>query len=242
MQIVGVVVAGGSSVFARRLEHGADPHRLAWGLGYRIVRPLSATGQGDDLTLTVQVSAHGRPVSMRGPQRRRTPDPSLDEEAVVEPRVRQRLAAYAIVLSQRGLLATEFSERTAVPHSWGLPGGGIDQGENPSRAAIREAVEETGQHIEIAHLLDIQTDHWIGRSPAGIVEDFHAVRIIYAATCPEPTNPVVHDVGGTTASARWVPLPQWHRMHWAAGTRALLDRHLLHLAGQLGYRRRPAAG
>jgi 8-oxo-dGTP diphosphatase len=242
MQIVGVVVAGGSSVFVRPLMHGADPHRLAWELGYRIVRPLSATGLGDDLTFTVQVSAHGRKVSERGPQRRRALDPNLSEDELGEPLVRQRLAAYAIVLSNRGVLATEFSERTAVPHSWGLPGGGIDRGENPSQAVIREAVEETGQHIEIAHLLDIQTDHRIGRSPGGIVEDFHAVRIIYAATCPNPTDPVVNDVGGTTASARWVPLHHWHRMHWAAGTRALLDRHLLNLSLQLGYRRRTAAG
>ena len=45
------------------------------------------------------------------------------DEAACEPVVRQRLAAYSIVLSDRGLLATEFSERTAVPGSWGLPGG-----------------------------------------------------------------------------------------------------------------------
>jgi 8-oxo-dGTP pyrophosphatase MutT (NUDIX family) len=242
VQIVGVVVAGGPSVFVRPLVHGTDPHRLAWELGYRIVRPLSATGQGDDLTFTVQVSAHGRPVTERGLQRRRALDRDLTEDQIGTPLVRQRLAAYAIVLSDRGLLATEFSERTAVPGSWGLPGGGIDAGENPSQAVIREAVEETGQHIEIAHLLDIQTDHWIGRSPSGVVEDFHAVRIIYAATCPAPTDPVVNDVGGTTASTRWVPLHAWQRMPWAAGTRALLDRHLVRLAMELGYRRRWATG
>ena len=49
MQIVGVVVAGGPGVFVRPLVHGTDPHRLAWELGYRIVRPLSATGMGDVL-------------------------------------------------------------------------------------------------------------------------------------------------------------------------------------------------
>ena len=242
MQIVGVVVAGGSSVFTRSLQHGADPHRLAWELGYRIVRPLSATGHGDDLTFTVQVSAHGRKVSERGPQRRRALDPGLTEAEIGAPLIRQRLAAYAIVLSVRGGLATEFSGGTGAPGSWGVPGGGIDEGENPSQAVIREAIEETGQHIEIAHLLDIQTDHWIGRSPAGIIEDFHAVRIIYAATCPLPTDPVVNDVGGTTASTRWVSLHQWQRMHWAAGTRALLDRHLVRLSMQLGYRRRWATG
>ena len=64
MQIVGVVVAGGSSVFVRPLEHGADPHRLAWELGYRIVRPLSATGQGDDLGPTCLDEPTGRTYSM----------------------------------------------------------------------------------------------------------------------------------------------------------------------------------
>jgi hypothetical protein len=39
-----------------------------------------------------------------------------------------------------------------------------------------------------------------------VVEDFHAVRIVYAATCPTPAEVVIHDVGGTTADARWVPL------------------------------------
>lgn len=230
-------------MFVRPLAHGADPHRLAWELGYRIVRPLSATGQGDDLTFTVQVSAHGRKVSERGPQRRRSLDPDLSDTEIGEPLVRQRLAAYAIVLSERGVLATEFSERTAVPGSWGLPGGGIDPGENPSQAVIREAVEETAQNIEIAHLLDIQTDHWIGHSLHGVIEDFHAVRIIYAATCPLPTDPlVVNDVGGTTASTRWVSLHQWQRMHWAAAAPALLDRHLIRLSMELGYRRRWAAG
>ena len=39
-----------------------------------------------------------------------------------------------------------------------------------------------------------------------MLEDFHAVRIVYAATCPEPTDIVIHDVGGTTSDARWVPV------------------------------------
>ena len=31
------------------------------------------------------------------------------------------------------------------------------------------------------------------------------MRIVYWADCPEPTEPVVLDVGGTTSSAAWVP-------------------------------------
>ena len=233
MRIIGVEVAGGTPVFTGPLPHGADPHRLAWELGYRIVRPLSATGSAPELTLTVQVGRHGRSSSLRVPKTR-SMDPDLDLTDAAPPVVRQRLAAYGIVLSARGLLATQFSDRTAVPGLWGLPGGGIDLGESPSQALIREVAEETGQEPEISHLLDVQTDHWIGRSPSRVVEDFHAVRVIYAARCPDPTDPVVHDSGGTTAAAAWVPLDRWGQVAWSSGTRALLDRHLLDLSRSVG--------
>lgn len=232
MRIIGVEVAGGAPVFTGALPHGADPHRLAWELGYRIVRPLSASGSAPDLTLTVQVGRHGRSSALQAP-RTRSIDPDLDLSGEATPVVRQRLAAYGIVLSERGLLATQFSDRTAVPGLWGLPGGGIDPGESPSRALVREVVEESGQELEISHLLDIQTDHWIGRSPSRVVEDFHAVRIIYAAYSPEASQPVVNDVGGTTADAAWVSLDAWSEWPWTSGARVLLERHLVDLAAGL---------
>ena len=232
MRIIGVEMPGGSPVFTGTLGHGADPHRLAWEKGYRIVRPLSATGGAPDLTLTVQVGRHGRNSVLTVPKTR-SMDPDLDLGVEAPPVVRQRLAAYGIVLSSRGLLATQFSDLTAVPGLWGLPGGGIDPGESPSHALIREVAEETGQEPDISHLLDVQTDHWIGRSPARVVEDFHAVRIIYAAACSAPSDPIVNDSGGTTAAAEWVPLERWSHVAWASGARALLDRHLRDLARTL---------
>ena len=71
---------------------------------------------------------------------------------------------------------------------------------------VREVHEETAQDVELGALVAVQTSHWVGRSPGGQVEDFHAVRLVYRAACPEPGEPVVLDVGGTTADARWVPL------------------------------------
>ena len=222
MRIVGVEVPGGSPVLSETLGHGLDPHQLIWESGYRVVRPLSATGTLDDLTVTMQVSAHGRSVVPRGPQRTRS---TLAEDDASVPLVRQRLAAYGIVVSPRGVLATEFSHRTAVPGMWGLPGGGINPGENPATTVQREVFEETGQLIDVVQFLDVQSDHWIGHSPTGVVEDFHAVRLIYAAHCRRPIEPVVHDVGGTTASSRWVPADTLNDVAWINGSRALLAKH-----------------
>ncbi len=101
------------------------------------------------------------------------------------------------------MLLTQFTSRTHVPGSWGLPGGGLDPGEAPEQGVHREVWEETGQRVVLGELVTVQSQHWVGRAPTGVLEDFHAVRIVYAATCPEPTDIVIHDVGGTTSDARW---------------------------------------
>lgn len=118
----------------------------------------------------------------------------------------QRLAAYAVVTSERGVLLSRFSTSTNSPGTWGLCGGGVDPGELPEETVHREVWEESGQRIEITGLATITSSHWVGRAPSGRLEDFHAVRLGYDATCQEPTDPVVHDVGGTTEHSEWVPL------------------------------------
>jgi hypothetical protein len=62
----------------------------------------------------------------------------------------------------------------------------------------------------------------VGVAPGGRLEDYHAVRVIYRANCPEPTEPVVHDVGGTTASAAWLPRADLERLALTPGWRSIL--------------------
>jgi 8-oxo-dGTP pyrophosphatase MutT (NUDIX family) len=229
MRIVGVPVAGGPALVDREVGHGEDPAVVFRREGFFVRRLLSAKGAHPDITVTAQVEQR-RDWTQRLPRplRRRVALPELPETPA--PALHQRLAAYVIALSSKGLLATQFSERTAVPGLWGLPGGGIQDGETAAQAAIREVMEETEQMIELQRILDLQSDHWIGTSPAGEEEDFHALRLIYVAEVPEPTDPVVADVGGTTADARWVPVNRWRQVHWSIGFRAVLARHLDHIA------------
>jgi 8-oxo-dGTP pyrophosphatase MutT (NUDIX family) len=224
MEVRGVDDAG-TQRFAVALPHGADPTVVAHDQGWVVERPVDAyRDPGGELVLRFAV----RPVGseMRPTQRPTGRDVGLQLAPGEQPVVRQRVAAYGVVLSDRGVLATQYSDRTAVDGRWGMPGGGIDAGEEPTAAVAREVYEETAQSVVLGALAAVQTSHWVGRSPAGHVEDFHAVRLIYRADCPDPGDPVVLDVGGTTADARWVALTEWRSVSWTVNWRDALERLL----------------
>ncbi len=201
--VVGVDESG-AEVVRGRLGHGERPEDALAARGFTALKANDVWGQANphELTLVYAVRrADGIPP--RVPVR-----PAVDERLVVAPGEQpvpyQRVAAYAVVRSSRGILLSQASARTNAPGSWGLCGGGVDPGELPEQALHREVWEETGQRVELTGLAAVHTRHWVGRAPSGRLEDFHAVRVVYHARCAEPTDPVVHDADGTTAAAAWV--------------------------------------
>jgi 8-oxo-dGTP pyrophosphatase MutT (NUDIX family) len=219
MVIVGVD-GDGTTRFETDLDHGMHLDALAFEHGYIVLRPLEARIVDSDLRLRLLVRpAAGEP----GPVPATPPlDPGLVLTEDDEPIVRQRVAAYAVVLSDLGLLATQYSDRTAVAGRWGMPGGGLDDAEEPTACVLREVDEETSQPISLGPLTRVQTAHWIGVNPHGMIEDFHAVRLVYSATCAAPSEPVVQEQDGTTASARWISLDAWPSLDWTANWQRIL--------------------
>lgn len=185
-----------------RLAHGQHPEALLHEHGLAADRPVTAEiGTSGALEVTYAVTAlSGIRPEPDAPRR----DPDVAADVAGEPY--QRVAAYALVTSGLGLLLTQFTALTNVAGEWGLPGGGLEPGESPVDGVLREVWEETGQQIVLGPLVQVQSSAWVGRSPSGTVEDFHAIRIVYRAQCPDPSEPVIHDVGGTTGDVRWVPL------------------------------------
>ena len=228
--MVGVDVLG-AEVARLVLGHGDDPVALLAVHGWRVRRArdvISDSGEKHVLTMSFVVEATlvgeaalaVAPLELGVTMRR--DDDLVPVEGEV-PALYQRVAAYAFVTSSRGVLMTQFSDRTNAQGQWGLPGGGVEADEAPERAVVREAWEESGQVIEVSELALVHTSHWIGRAPTGRLEDFHAVRLVYRASCHAPTDPVVHDVGGTTAAAAWVPPTGLGRLDVASSWRSLLS-------------------
>ncbi len=222
MRVVGVRAA--APVALAEVAQGADPMEALLSQGWAGRRPLIAKRAVDG---EIELIIEAEPADGVRPSQRQA---GRDAKLVIGPdeqiQVRQRVAAYAVVESSRGVLATEYSDLTSAAGRWGLPGGGIDGVEEPAAAVVREVYEETSQVVEVHDLVDVHSAHWVGRSPRGRLEDYHAIRLIYRASCDAPTDPVVIDVGGTTSDARWIETERVRAVPWTAGWVSLLDRVL----------------
>lgn len=133
----------------------------------------------------------------------------------------QRVAAYNVCIDAAGrLLLCRLSAVTEAPGAWTLPGGGIEFGEHPEVAALRELEEETGLIGKIAGLLAVDSVH----RPVRLGEDatdYHSIRILYRTTIVD--GDLKHEIAGSTDRAAW-------------HTRAELDALPLVATSELGVR------
>ena len=115
----------------------------------------------------------------------------------------QRLAAYAVCIDRDcvllALAVSPTGERT-----WTLPGGRVEQDEDPFDTVTREVAEETGCTGEVVRILGVDSrlipaaDRLPGLPDHQNVGIFYAVRITGGTLRPEPN--------GDTAESVWTPL------------------------------------
>ena len=122
------------------------------------------------------------------------------------PEPRQRVAAYALCVREGRVLLAQLSDRTGMAGVWTLPGGGVEHGEHPRDAVLREVYEETGLTAEVGDLLDVDSLRVTGRNSQGRLEDYHSVRLVFVCTIASREEPVVQERHGTTASPAGLPL------------------------------------
>ena len=132
---------------------------------------------------------------------------------------RQRVAAYAVILRTPAtpdpavpdggaeILLCRLAPRISRQELWTLPGGGLDHGEDPRDALLREIVEETGLAATVGETARVYSAHLPRASRDGVLTDFHALRIVYDAWVPaDAPEPRVVEVGGSTIEAAWHPV------------------------------------
>ena len=150
----------------------------------------------------------------------------------LQPTRLQRLAAYGLITRDgedgREVLLTRISSRGFHSGAWTLPGGGVEHGESPADALVREVREECGVECTAGAIRDVHDVHFTGTAPDGRLEDFHGVHLVFDATLNTDDEPYVAELGGTTDAVEFVPLARIE-----SGEIEVLDvvRHALALGG-----------
>jgi 8-oxo-dGTP diphosphatase len=118
----------------------------------------------------------------------------------------QRLGAYAVVIDGTRILLTRISPAGYPAGTWTLPGGGVDHGESPHDAVVRELYEETGLRALSSRLVDVHDVHVVAPGRGDRFEDYHGVHLLYAVEVDPQVAPHVVELDGTTDVARWVEI------------------------------------
>jgi len=112
-----------------------------------------------------------------------------------------RVSAYAVIVDGRGrLLLPHWSEGDRS--GWTMPGGGLELGEHPEDAMVREVLEETGYHVVVGELLGI--DSLVIPAEQRLapgVGRFQALRVVFRARVVG--GALTAEQQGTTDSVAW---------------------------------------
>lgn len=119
-----------------------------------------------------------------------------------------RLAAYAVCIEDGQVLLVLHAAPTGET-TWTLPGGRVEQGEDPFDAVIREVAEETGCQAVTERLLGVdsrvippeESHSGAEHQNIGI---FYRVRIVGGEVEPRPNDTII--------DSAWTPIPDVARL------------------------------
>lgn len=126
-------------------------------------------------------------------------DAAADEDGTVR---LVRVAAYAVCRAGDRLLCCRLAPGEPSPGSWTLPGGGIEFGEAPEAAVLRELEEETGLVGRVEGIVDVRSRVYPGRLGDGRPREMHALALLYRVTVLGGT--LRNEPAGSTDRAAWL--------------------------------------
>jgi 8-oxo-dGTP diphosphatase len=120
-----------------------------------------------------------------------------------------RLAAHAVCIEGGEVLLAHWVPLQGGQANWTLPGGRVEQGEDPFHTVIREVAEETGCDAVVVGLLGVDSrvipaDEALNGTQHQNVGIFYRVRITSGQLRPEPN--------GEIAELVWTPIADVPRL------------------------------
>jgi 8-oxo-dGTP diphosphatase len=118
----------------------------------------------------------------------------------------QRVGSYAFITAEDHVLLSLLN-RGPNRGKWTLVGGGIEFGESPKYALLREIEEEAGIRIsEEPVLLDVFSHDYMLTEPNGTVKHMHFIGVIHTLELPKMIPTKLDGDGFSSDGTRWFPL------------------------------------
>lgn len=113
------------------------------------------------------------------------------------------IGAYALCVRDGHMLLARIGPGRFESGQWALPGGGLNWGEDPADAVLRELTEETGLTGAAPRLADIFSTTYL-RSPENPFNSVHQMGILYVVETL--TGELRDEQNGSTDQCAWFPL------------------------------------
>lgn len=124
-----------------------------------------------------------------------------------------RVAAHGLCVQGSEILLVRLAPSAPDAGRWALPGGGLDWGEHPEHAVVREVGEETGLDVRVAGLAGVYSNSY-PRTAEHPVDSLHFISLICRVEAVG--GDMEDEADGTTDAVAWVPLDRLANLPLAA--------------------------